>query len=73
MVYQLILPETLRNMVLEQLHNQPSQGDLGIRRTLARVLSRFYWVRCRVRSWLGARLVKCVKDTSLPPKGIEVP
>ena len=43
-VCQLILPETLKSLVLEQLHGQPSSGHLGIRRTLARVRSRFYWV-----------------------------
>ena len=34
-------------MVLEQLHTQPSSGHLSIRRTLARVHSRFYWVGCK--------------------------
>ena len=50
---RLILPETLRNMALEQLHNQPSSGHLGIRRTLARVCSRFYWVGCKgeIMAW----------------------
>lgn len=40
-VYQLVLPEVLRPMVLRELHD--SMGHMGIDRTLDLVRSRFYW------------------------------
>ena len=46
-VLQLVLPESLRSLALNQLHDQASSGHLGIRRTLARMHSRFYWVGCK--------------------------
>ena len=46
-VLQLVLPESLRGLALNQLHDQASSGHLGIRRTLARMRSRFYWVGCK--------------------------
>ncbi|KAG1933335.1 interleukin-1 receptor accessory protein-like 1-A [Pimephales promelas] len=42
-LYQLVLPVGLREMVLTSLHND--MGHLGIERTLDLVRSRFYWPR----------------------------
>ena len=40
---QIILPRTLRELVLHQLHDLRVVGHLGIQRTIARVQARFYW------------------------------
>ena len=41
--WQLILPEDLRNEVLQQLQNVKVAGDLELAKTLWRVNERFYW------------------------------
>ena len=38
---QVVIPDTLKSVVLEQLHNQ--SGHLGIHKTLEKVKERFYW------------------------------
>ena len=50
---QLILPKALRPKVLQQLHNLPTSGHLGVAKTLGRVRQRFYWIQCRrdVQDW----------------------
>lgn len=45
-ILQLVLPEKLRPMVLECLHDR--MGHMGIERTLDLVRSRFYWPRMAV-------------------------
>ena len=51
--WQLILPESLRNEVLLQLHNKKTAGHLGLAKTVQRVKQRFYWANCSkdVRRW----------------------
>ena len=44
--YQLVLPEVLRAVVLQSLHND--MGHLGIERTLDLVRTRFYWPKMAV-------------------------
>ena len=50
---QVVVPEKLRNLVLENLHNAVTAGHLGVRRTLAGVRARFFWPQMRqfVQSW----------------------
>ena len=52
-IKQLILPESLRSEVLQQLHDTRTAGHLGVAKTLGRVRERFYWVQCRrdVQEW----------------------
>ena len=52
-IKQLVLPKALRAEVLQQLHDAPTAGHLGIAKTLGRVRERFYWVQCRsdVQEW----------------------
>jgi len=52
-IKQLILPESLRKEVLQQLHNSQTAGHLGVAKTLSRVRERFYWVQCvrDVQQW----------------------
>ena len=40
---QLVIPQTLTHDVLRALHNAPSAGHFGYRKTLLRVRRRFYW------------------------------
>jgi hypothetical protein len=40
---QLVVPQSIREEILQFLHNHPSAGHLGHRRTLKRVRQRFYW------------------------------
>ena len=40
---QLVIPQTLTYDVLRALHNAPSAGHFGYRKTLLRVTQRFYW------------------------------
>ncbi len=42
-IFQLVLPEVVRPLVLQKLHDD--MGHLGIKRTLDLVRSRFYWPR----------------------------
>ena len=44
--YQLVLPTDLRQMVLEQLHD--NMGHLGIERTIDLVRARFYWPKMAI-------------------------
>ena len=38
---QLVIPDTLKKSVLQQLHNQ--SGHLGVHKTLVKIKERFYW------------------------------
>ena len=38
---QVVIPDTLKSVVLQQLHNQ--SGHLGIYKTLEKIKERFYW------------------------------
>ena len=50
---QIAVPESMRQVVLETLHNAVTAGHLGVRRTLAGVRARFFWPLMRqfVQSW----------------------
>ena len=50
---QIAVPESLRQVVLETLHNVVTAGHLGVRRTLAGVRARFFWPQMRqfVQGW----------------------
>lgn len=43
-ILHLVLPDSLRDMVLKMLHDDPTAGHLGVTRTMHRVRQRFYWV-----------------------------
>ena len=50
---QLVLPRSLRQEVLQELHDTRTAGHLGRAKTLGRIRQRFYWVQCRkdVQDW----------------------
>lgn len=42
-IEQVVLPGTLKNMVLESLHDSILSGHFGVKKTAARVKLRYYW------------------------------
>lgn len=44
---KLVVPKDLQTLVLEQLHNSVTRGHLGIKKTLSKVQSRFFWYQLR--------------------------
>ena len=42
-VEQVVLPNCLKDMVMETLHDSPFAGHFGVRRTTVRVQIRYYW------------------------------
>ncbi len=63
--YQLVLPESLRSVVLTHLHDE--MGHLGMDRTLDLARARFYWPRMIVDIERKIRTCpRCVCHKSLP-------
>ena len=50
---QLVIPVSLRERVLQELHGSVTAGHFGIAKTYGRVQQRYYWVNCRedVQEW----------------------
>ena len=42
-IEQVVLPQCLKNMVLETLHDNDLAGHFSVKRTMARVRLRYYW------------------------------
>ena len=70
---QLVLPQQLVTKVLTKLHNSVTAGHLGVKKTLEKVLSRFYWVGQRrdVDEWCKTCLI-CA-SRKLEPKKHKAP
>ena len=51
---QLVVPKTLRDEILHQVHNSVLSGHLGRKKTLQKLLQRFYWfgVKEDVFTWI---------------------
>ena len=45
--YKLVVPETLRQDILELAHDVPTSGHLGITKTLAKLKRNFFWYKMR--------------------------
>ncbi|PIK43218.1 Retrovirus-related Pol polyprotein from transposon [Apostichopus japonicus] len=41
--WQLVVPRSLQGEVITLLHDHPTSGHLGVKRTICRVQERFYW------------------------------
>ncbi|PIK58380.1 Retrovirus-related Pol polyprotein from transposon [Apostichopus japonicus] len=54
--YQLVTPRGMREQVIRHLHDKPTAGHMGVKRTLERVQRRFYWHgwRRQVELWTKA-------------------
>ena len=52
-IKQLVVPKTLREPILRELHSTITAGHFGVAKTIGRVRERFYWVNCRrdVQEW----------------------
>lgn len=63
--YQLVLPKVYQNPVLKQLHDSPTSGHMGSKRTLFRVKTRFYWYRMKtdVQTWVRTCIPCQAKET----------
>ena len=44
--WQFVIPSSLRNDILHELHTMDTAGHLGVNKTLERVKERFYWPGC---------------------------
>ena len=65
--YQLVLPEELRELVLQSLHND--MGHMGIERTLDLVRARFYWPKLAAAVEHKIKTCDCcVRRKALPEK-----
>lgn len=53
--WQIVLPTSLRQNVLHQLHNVPTAGHLGVKKTLQKVRLRYFWYGLRrdVEHWIS--------------------
>ena len=53
--WQILLPSSLRKTVLNELHNVPTAGHLGVKKTLMKVRSRYFWYGLRrdVEYWIS--------------------
>ena len=51
--WQLVVPQSLRREVFEQVHGSPTCGHFGVTKTLGRIRERFFWPACRlsVEEW----------------------
>ncbi|CAB4041567.1 Hypothetical predicted protein, partial [Paramuricea clavata] len=52
---QLVVPNSLKQPILTQLHNHVTAGHFGVTKTVERIRQKFYWVNCRsdVQLWCG--------------------
>uniref|UniRef100_A0A3P9L3Q8 Gypsy retrotransposon integrase-like protein 1 n=1 Tax=Oryzias latipes TaxID=8090 RepID=A0A3P9L3Q8_ORYLA len=66
-LFQLVLPEELRSMVLTSLHND--MGHLGVERTLDLVRSRFFWPRMAADVEQKIKTCdRCIRRKALPER-----
>lgn len=49
----LIIPESLKEMVMNQIHNSITGGHLGVKKCLSKIKSRYFWYKMRrdIRVW----------------------
>lgn len=64
-----ITPKAIQDDVLRNLHDSPTAGHFGVKKTLARVRQRFYWTNMRwsVENWCR-RCQKCASREGYPRK-----
>lgn len=41
--YQIVLPQSLKHLIFQQLHNSVTGGHLGVRKTLSKIKDRYFW------------------------------
>lgn len=52
--WQILLPHDLRSEVLSMLHNTPTSAHLGVKKTIAKAKTRYFWYGMRrdIESWI---------------------
>ena len=67
---RLVVPETMIKEVLETCHDYMSGAHLGLKKTLHKVGSRFYWYQWKddVKAWINACSTCAGRKTPLRPK-----
>ena len=63
--YKLVVPESLRQDILELAHDVPTSGHLGITKTLAKLKRNFFWYKMRSEV---ERFVKSCRKCSINKK-----
>ena len=65
--YLYVTPKAIQDNVLRNLHDSPTAGHFGVKKTLARVRQRFYWtdVRRSVENWCR-KFDKCASHKGYP-------
>ena len=65
--YLYVTPKAIQDDVLRNLHDSPTAGHFGVKKTLARVRQRFYWtdVRRSVENWCR-KCEKCASRKGYP-------
>ena len=71
-IEQIVLPDSMKEMVLESLHDDILSGHLGVKKTLARIKLRYYWPGYidDVEKWCQSCMV-CQKRKS--PQSLNIP
>ena len=70
--WQLVVPDSMKKIVLQQVHGHIATGHFGVKKIIARVQQRFYWVGFRkdVSNWCkSCDLCSSRKGPSVKPKG----
>ena len=67
-IWQLVIPMTKRNEVLQDLHEGVLGGHLGEEKTLSRIKERYYWpgYHSDVRNWCRTCANRAAKKTPAP-------
>ncbi len=68
-LYRLVVPRGLQKLVLKWLHDEPTSGHLGFKKTWDRAVVRFYWFKMddSIRLWI-AKCLNCAKAKGVKSK-----
>ncbi|PIK58774.1 Retrovirus-related Pol polyprotein from transposon [Apostichopus japonicus] len=67
--WQFIVPRSLQEEVIQLLHDNPTSGHLGVRRTMYRVQERYYWNTWRRKVERWCKMCKYVVQEKARRKG----
>ena len=70
---QLVVPESLRNTILYNYHDEPTAGHYGVSRTIDRITAHYYWpkMRAEITDYVRACLqCKKYKPSNTKPTGL---
>lgn len=70
---QLVVPQSMRSIVLFNYHDSPTAGHYGIDRTISRITPHFYWpkMRAEITNYVKSCIeCKRYKPTNMKPAGL---